>query len=90
MVDHIGIGVADVARSAALYDAAFGVLGLRRAMLLPFLRTTGRWRRLSCRLPGFWIDRFHPHGVKHHTAFSAKSCAEVDAFNSVHLAFEAR
>ena len=30
--------------------------------------------------PIFWIDRFHPHGVKQHTAFAAKSRAEVDAF----------
>jgi hypothetical protein len=31
MIDHTGIGVADVARSAAFYDAALGALGLRRA-----------------------------------------------------------
>ena len=30
--------------------------------------------------PVFWIDRFHPHGVKQHTAFAARSRAEVDAF----------
>jgi hypothetical protein len=28
MIDHTGIGVADVARSAAFYDAALGALGL--------------------------------------------------------------
>lgn len=33
----------------------------------------------------FWIDRFHPHSVKHHTAFAAKSRAEVDAFYAVAL-----
>jgi catechol 2,3-dioxygenase-like lactoylglutathione lyase family enzyme len=27
MIDHTGIGVADVARSAAFYDAALGALG---------------------------------------------------------------
>jgi catechol 2,3-dioxygenase-like lactoylglutathione lyase family enzyme len=27
--------------------------------------------------PVFWIDRFHPHGVKQHTAFAAKNRAEV-------------
>src|SRR5215472_2874717 len=31
--------------------------------------------------PIFWIDRFHPHGVKQHTAFVAKNRAEVDAFH---------
>ena len=35
MIDHTGIGVADVARSAAFYDAALGALGMRRAMQLP-------------------------------------------------------
>lgn len=35
MLDHTGIGVADVARSAAFYDAALGALGLRRVMQLP-------------------------------------------------------
>ena len=35
MIDHTGIGVADVARSAAFYDAALGALALRRVMQLP-------------------------------------------------------
>ena len=36
MIDHTGIGVADVARSAAFCVAALAALGLRRAMqLLP-------------------------------------------------------
>jgi catechol 2,3-dioxygenase-like lactoylglutathione lyase family enzyme len=35
MIDHTGIGVANVARSAAFYDAAVGALGLRRVMQLP-------------------------------------------------------
>jgi catechol 2,3-dioxygenase-like lactoylglutathione lyase family enzyme len=29
MIDHTGIGVADVVRSAAFYDAALGALGMR-------------------------------------------------------------
>jgi catechol 2,3-dioxygenase-like lactoylglutathione lyase family enzyme len=33
----------------------------------------------------FWIDRFHPHGVRQHTAFAAKSRAEVDAFYAAAL-----
>jgi catechol 2,3-dioxygenase-like lactoylglutathione lyase family enzyme len=33
MIDHTGIGVADVARSAVFYDAALGAaLGLRRVI----------------------------------------------------------
>jgi hypothetical protein len=32
-----------------------------------------------------WIDRFHPHGVKQHTAFAASNRAEVDAFHAAAL-----
>jgi len=35
MIDHTGIGVADMMRSARFYDAALGALGLRRAMQRP-------------------------------------------------------
>jgi hypothetical protein len=35
--------------------------------------------------PIFWIDRFHPHSVKQHTAFVAKNRAEVDAFYAAAL-----
>ena len=79
MIDHTGIGVADVARSADFYDAALGALGLRRVMQLPEgSGTDGIGYGVD--YPVFWIDRFHPHGVKQHTAFAAKGRAEVDAF----------
>jgi predicted lactoylglutathione lyase len=35
--------------------------------------------------PVFWIDRYHPHSVRQHTAFSAKARAEVDAFYAAAL-----
>ena len=35
MIDHTGIGVADVARSAMFYGAALGALGLRRVQHMP-------------------------------------------------------
>ncbi len=79
MIDHTGIGVADVASSAAFYDAALGALGMRRAMQLPENDgTDGIGYGID--YPIFWIDRFHPHSTKQHTAFIAKSRAEVDAF----------
>jgi catechol 2,3-dioxygenase-like lactoylglutathione lyase family enzyme len=37
------------------------------------------------RYPVFWIYRFHPHGVKQHTAFAARSRTEVDAFHAAAL-----
>ena len=35
--------------------------------------------------PAFWIDVFHPHGVKQHTAFRAQSRQQVDAFHQAAL-----
>lgn len=79
MIDHTGIGVADMGRSSAFYDAALGALGLRRVMQLPENSgTDGIAYGMSH--PAFWIDRFHPHSVRQHTAFVAKSRAEVDGF----------
>jgi len=79
MIDHTGIGVEDVDRSAAFYDAALGALGMRRAMEL---RDGDRLDAVGYGVdyPVFWIDRFHPHSVKQHTAFAARTRAEVDAF----------
>jgi catechol 2,3-dioxygenase-like lactoylglutathione lyase family enzyme len=79
MIDHTGIGVADVRRSSDFYDAALGALGFRRVIQLPADSGTDGIG-YGVNYPVFWIDRFHPHGVKQHTAFVAKSRAEVDAF----------
>jgi hypothetical protein len=35
--------------------------------------------------PVFWIDRFHPHSVRQHIAFAARSRTEVDAFYAAAL-----
>lgn len=84
MIDHTGIGVADVARSAAFYDAALGALGMRRVIQLP-AAAGGDAVGYGVGYPVFWIDRFHPHGVKQHTAFSARNRAQVDAFHAAAL-----
>jgi catechol 2,3-dioxygenase-like lactoylglutathione lyase family enzyme len=81
MIDHTGIGVANIARSATFYDAALGALGFRRVMQLPENEGTGGIG-YGFDYPVFWIDRFHPAGVKQHTAFAAKSRAAVDAFHA--------
>jgi catechol 2,3-dioxygenase-like lactoylglutathione lyase family enzyme len=84
MIDHTGIGIADVGRSANFYDAALGALGMRRVAQIPEnLGTDGIGYGLDH--PVFWIDRFHPHSVKQHTAFAAKSRTEVDAFYAAAL-----
>ena len=79
MIDHTGIGVADVRRSAAFYDAALRALGLRRVKQIPEgVGTDGIGYGVD--YPIFWIDRYHPYSVRQHTAFAAKTRAEVDAF----------
>jgi catechol 2,3-dioxygenase-like lactoylglutathione lyase family enzyme len=81
MIDHTGIGVADVSRSAAFYDAALAPLGLRRVRQMPD-NTGTDGVGYGLHYPVFWIDRYHPHSVKQHTAFVARSRAEVDAFHA--------
>lgn len=84
MIDHTGIGVADVSRSAKFYDAAWTPLGMRRVRQMPDnLGTDGIGYGTDH--PVFWIDRYHPHSVRQHTAFAAKSRTEVDAFHAAAL-----
>jgi catechol 2,3-dioxygenase-like lactoylglutathione lyase family enzyme len=79
MIDHTGIGVANVARAAKFYDAALGALGLRRVAQMP--ETSGAdGIAYGLDHPLFWIDCFHPYGAKQHTAFAARTRADVDAF----------
>jgi catechol 2,3-dioxygenase-like lactoylglutathione lyase family enzyme len=85
MIDHTGIGVSNVARSAAFYDAALGALGLRRAMQVPDSKGTDGVG-YGVDFPIFWIDRFHPHSARQHTAFLAKNPAQVDAFYAAAIA----
>ncbi len=84
MIDHTGIGVADIARSATFYAAVLGALGWRRVIQLPENEGTDAVG-YGIDYPLFWIDRFHPHGVKQHTAFVARSRAEVEAFHAAAL-----
>jgi catechol 2,3-dioxygenase-like lactoylglutathione lyase family enzyme len=51
MIDHTGIGVADMARSAAFYDAALSALGLRLAPKLNALIDFLRFRPRSTKRP---------------------------------------
>lgn len=84
MIDHTGIGVANVARSAAFYDVTLSALGMRRVMQIP--KDDGADAvGYGVDYPIFWIDRFHPHSVKQHTAFAAKNRDEVDAFHAAAL-----
>jgi catechol 2,3-dioxygenase-like lactoylglutathione lyase family enzyme len=85
VIDHTGIGVADVARSAQFYDAALGALGMRRVMQMPDA-SGADGVGYGIQFPIFWIDRFHPHSTKNHTAFLAASREMVDAFHAAAIA----
>jgi catechol 2,3-dioxygenase-like lactoylglutathione lyase family enzyme len=83
MIDHTGIGVADVGRSANFYDAALGALGMRRVMQIPEnvgIDGVG----YGFEYPVYWIDRYHPHSVKQHTAFVARSRKRRNILRSSH------
>jgi catechol 2,3-dioxygenase-like lactoylglutathione lyase family enzyme len=85
MIDHTGIGVADVSRSAVFYDAALAALGLRRVRQIPDgVGSDGVGYGVD--YPVFWIDRLHPHSVRQHTGFVARSREEVDAFHKAAIA----
>jgi catechol 2,3-dioxygenase-like lactoylglutathione lyase family enzyme len=92
LIEHTGIGVLDIHRSARFYEAALGALGAR-----PLLRITQKREPMKDEGPDlggvaygvdqpvFWIDVFHPHGVKQHTAFRAQSRSQVDLFHAAAL-----
>ena len=81
MIDHTGIGVADMARAATFYDAALGALGMRRVEEMPENKGIG----YGTDYPVFWIDVFHPSGTRQHTAFKATSRRAVDDFHAAAL-----
>src|SRR5262249_3430834 len=91
-IDHTGIGVADIERSARFYDATLGALGLRPFVQIPKpggLATDGDELGgvgYGAAFPVFWIDVFHPPGVRQHTAFRGRSREEVDAFHAAAIA----
>lgn len=93
-IDHAGIGVSDIQRSAKFYDATLAALGLRpieRITKTLELTDSGTTKDLGgvgygVTFPIFWIDVFHPHGAKQHTAFRARSRDEVKAFHHAALA----
>ena len=92
LIDHTGIGVSDIHRSARFYEAALRPLSMKIVMRisrdfepLGDLRADLGGVAYGIDYPTFWIDVFHPHSVKQHTAFRAQSREHVDAFHEVAL-----
>lgn len=85
-IDHTGIGVADIVRSRAFYDAALGALGLTRVAQIPEASGDQAVGYGRGDYPVWWIDVFHPHSQKNHTAFIAETFEQVQAFHAAALA----
>ena len=80
MIDHLNIGVADVAASREFYLRALAPLGYEALMDRPYGVGFGKDGK-----PDFWIsDRPSSHPL--HVAFAASDRATVDAFHRTALA----
>ena len=92
LIDHTGIGVSDIYRSSRFYEAALSRLGLKIVMRITraFQPADGEGQELGgvaygIDYPVFWIDVFHPHNVRQHTAFRALDRTQVDEFHAAAL-----
>jgi catechol 2,3-dioxygenase-like lactoylglutathione lyase family enzyme len=88
LIDHTGIGVSDIVRSAKFYEAILKPLGA--TVVARIMRdftpaeegdTNLGGVAFGCDYPVFWIDIFHPDTAKQHTAFRAISREQVEAFH---------
>ena len=88
MLDHIGFGVADFARSKAFYETALAPLGYRIVMEVTPQETGGPAYAGfgDDKKPYFWIGTGDAPNGKLHVAFVAKDRAAVDAFHRAALA----
>jgi catechol 2,3-dioxygenase-like lactoylglutathione lyase family enzyme len=84
MIDHISVGVSDLDRSAAFYEAALAPLGFSRLVARPGTIGFGK------SYPEFWIN-LRPAMSRVaaesgcHIALRAKSASEVDEFHAAAL-----
>lgn len=83
MLDHVTIGVTDLARAKAFYDAALAPLGIRR---LFEDGTTFAGYGGDARRPYFWIGVRPTVETGTHVAFTAADRATVEAFHRAGLA----
>ncbi len=88
MLDHIGFGVSDLARSRAFYEKALAPLGYS-VMMEVTVEMSGSYEGLGFgrdRKPSFWIGNAPGLGGRLHVAFVAPDRAAVDAFYRAALA----
>jgi len=75
VIDHIAVGVSDLAASEAFYRAALAPLGYTVLMEGDDYAGLGVAPK-----PDFWLGAGSPNVPPVHVAFSAQSRADVDAF----------
>ncbi len=85
MIDHVSVGVSDLQRSAAFYDAVLGALGMSR--LVDRETTVGFGKRY----PEVWLNRRPgmaalPESTGMHICLRARSEDAVRAFHAAALA----
>lgn len=90
MLDHIGIAVADFARSRAFYEAALKPLGLGIVMAMTKEESGGAYEGAGWGgadgKPFFWFGSSAQARGGVHVAFAAATRAEVDAFYEAAIA----
>ena len=86
MIDHLSLGVSDLGRAGAFYDAVLATLGYVR--VLTHERALG-WGTPGARDEAFAVlaagERANAPGEGCHVAFSAPNRQAVDSFHSVAL-----
>jgi len=87
VIDHLSIGVSDLSRAAAFYDAALAPLGYVR--VLTHARAMG-WALPNARDEVFAVlfagDKARAPGEGMHIAFAAPDRPSVDAFHAAAIA----
>jgi catechol 2,3-dioxygenase-like lactoylglutathione lyase family enzyme len=82
MIDHLGIGASDLARSRDFFLAALRPLGATLAMEDP----VGGVGIGQAGKPALWLSQVEQAPTPLHIAFTASSRAQVDAFHAAALA----
>jgi len=88
MLDHIGFGTSDYARSRAFYEKALAPLGIS-VMMEVTVEMSGSYAGVGFgrdHKPFFWIGNNPPLTGQLHVAFAAADRAAVDAFYRAALA----
>jgi catechol 2,3-dioxygenase-like lactoylglutathione lyase family enzyme len=89
MLDHVGLHVADLAKSRAFYEAALRPLGFGVEMEVTAEQSGGAYEGVGFGRggkPSFWIGSGGPASGPIHVAFVAADRTTVDAFHAAALA----